>query len=360
MSGVLYRKLAKPAFFLFDPEWVHQRITAVGVFLGKYAVFQKAICWAFACKSTRLHIVRDGIQFPNPVGLAAGYDWNGDLMDILPDVGFGFQTVGTITWEQYGGNSKPRLVRLPRSQALLVNKGLQGIGAKEVIKKLEGRVFRFPIGISLATTNKAFANLEEQLQDIRNSFDAFEKSEVQHSYYELNISCPNTFGGEPFTSCLRMESLLDGLDTLNIKKPVYIKMPIDLSESQTRGLLQVASLYSWVRGVVFGNLTKDHQNPAVDSKDKIFWDSHKGNLSGKPTYERSLRWITYTKKEFGSRFTIVGTGGIFTPKDAEDKLKAGAHLVQVITGMIYQGPQLIGQINQHLATHSEWKNTLFR
>lgn len=354
--AAVYRFFAKPLFFLLNPEYVHHTLTSIGSLLGQSTVTQRLVKHAFSFESSVLRVKRDGIEFLNPVGLSAGYDWNGELVDILPDVGFGFQTVGTVTWEPYEGNPKPRLGRLPKSKALLVNKGLQNLGAMEVIKKLEKRKFRFPIGISLATTNKKYKNLKEQLSDLRNSFIAFEKSQVAHSYYELNISCPNTFGGEPFTTCPRLEVLLDALDSLRIKKPVYVKMPIDLSAKETRKLLATAGKHAWVKGVVFGNLTKDHNNPDVHPEERKLWSSMKGNVSGKPTYARSLAHIQMAHKEFGERFTVIGTGGIFSPEDALEKLRTGAHLVQLITGMIYQGPQLIGQINHYLAEHQEWKS----
>ena len=184
----------------------------------------------------------------------------------------------------------------------------------------------------------------------RRCFRLFEKSLVQHRYYELNISCPNTFGGEPFTSPQRLEILLTCLDRLRLSRPVLIKMPVDLTNRAALNLLRVSERHQ-VAGVIFGNLTKDKNNPAVDPADRRLWRTRKGNLGGKPTWDRSNRLIVLTKKYFPQRFVIVGTGGIFSPADAAHKLNIGADLIQLITGMIYQGPSLIGQINYHLANH---------
>jgi dihydroorotate dehydrogenase len=266
----------------------------------------------------------------------------------LPEVGFGFITIGTITLEPYAGNPKPRLGRFPKSKALLVNKGLKTIGARAVISKLKNLTFTVPIGISIGATNRAYKNSQEQIDNYYQCFQLFEESKVSHSYYELNISCPNTFGGEPFTTISRLDKLLTTLNKLKISRPVYIKMPIDLSEEDILNLLNASQKYRFISGVIFGNLTKDHNNPHVHPDDSKLWAKSIGNLSGAPTFHRSNQLIALTKKHFAKRFTIIGCGGIFSTQDAQTKLDLGADLVQLITGMIYQGPQLIVEINRSL------------
>ena len=343
--GFLYQRFLKKIFFLWDAETIHNFLTATGKVLGSNLITQQLTEWVFAYHSPRLSKVINGITFPNPVGLAAGFDYNGQLTQILPQVGFGFQTVGTVTLNPYPGNPKPRLGRFPNSQALLVNKGLKTKGAYQIIRNLEkiGK-FSYPLGISIASTNQHFESLRDQLVDFMSCFYLFEKSKVCHAYYELNISCPNTFGGEPFTTPARLEVLLCCLDRLKLHRPVYIKMPIDQSEKETLQLLKVADQHQ-IAGVVIGNLTKDKHNPAVQSADREVWQHKAGNLSGKPTWERSNRLIKLTKKHFKNRFTIIGTGGVFNGENAVTKMEMGADLVQLITGMIFQGPQVIGQIN---------------
>lgn len=302
--------------------------------------------WAY--HHPKLITVCDGIAFPNPIGLSAGFDYNGDLTGILPAVGFGFHTIGTVTLRPYEGNTPPRLARLPRSQALLVNKGLKNDGAPAIIERLEKETFEIPTGISIASTNTYFASEEEQIKDITKCFRLFEKSKVQHAYYELNISCPNTFGGEPFTSPQRLSALMKRMDQLQLQRPLYVKMPIDQSWEATLALLNVLKKHA-VQGVIFGNLTKDKTNPLVHPEDRKIWRQHKGNVSGKPTWKRSNKLIRLTREQFGSRFTIIGTGGIFNGQDAQEKMVAGADIVQLITGMVFKGPQVIGRINYHLA-----------
>lgn len=346
-----YQYLLKPMFFLFDAEFVHNRMTLAGKLLGSTGITQAVTRWALAFHHPTLTKKIDGITFPNPVGLSAGFDYNGELTQILPSVGFGFHTIGTVTWQPYEGNPTPRLGRFPNSQALLVNKGLKSLGTRAIIYKLEHLNFKIPVGISIASTNCYFENTRQQILDMVKSFRAFERSRVKHSYYELNISCPNTFGGEPFTTPARLEILLRVMDQLHLTRPLYIKMPIDQSEAETLKLLAVIDRHN-VQGVIIGNLTKDKINPEVTAEDRLVWQTRKGNLSGKPTWKRSNALIALTKKHYQNRFTIIGVGGIFSGEDAHTKMALGADLVQLITGMIFQGPQLIGQINYHLYHHS--------
>lgn len=345
VMGFCYRRIAKPIFFLFDAETIHQKMISLGSLFGKIEIAKFKISAFFSYKHPDLQQNFDGVTFPNRVGLAAGFDYNGDLTQILPSVGFGWHTIGTVTLQPYEGNKKPRLGRFPNSKALLVNKGLKSIGAREVIAKLEKLPLFIPTAISIASTNTSFDSEEDQLLDILQSFLLFENSEVRHKLYEINISCPNTFGGEPYTTPKRLEQLLSSIDKLKLTRPLYIKMPIDQSQKETIELLRVADKHS-VQGVIFGNLTKDKNNPAVLPEDRKSWTKLKGNLSGRPTFDRSNAHIKTTKEMFKNRFTIVGTGGIFSGEDALKKLELGADLVQLISGMIFQGPQVIGEINQ--------------
>lgn len=344
----LYSQVLKPIFFHFDPEFIHHQMVVTGVFLGSFGLGKWFTKQMFSYQNPKLEKDLAGIHFTNPVGLSAGFDWDADLPEILPYVGFGFATIGTVTLESYAGNERPRLSRFPDSKALLVNKGFQSMGARALIKKLNEKTFAIPIGISIGATNRQYRDMEEQMNEIVKAFKLFENSKVDHSYYELNISCPNLTTGQPFTKPSTLSKLLSKLDVLDIARPVFVKMPIDLPVSDTMALIEQMKKHKWIIGVILGNLTKDHANPAVTTADREKWRTMRGNLSGKPTFERSNNLIRATRKKFGKRFIIVGTGGIFTPEDAKIKMKCGADLVQLITGMIYEGPQLIGQINKEL------------
>lgn len=355
-TSFVYKNVLKPIVFLFDAETVHNTFVRLGILLGKIspAKFFTRSFWAY--NHPALGVTLNGIYFPNPVGLSAGFDYNGELTQILPAVGFGFHTIGTVTLHPYDGNAKPRLGRFPKSQALLVNKGLRNKGAKAIIAFLNTQKFHIPTGISIGSTNKGYNGLKEQILDTITCFYLFEQSSLKHAYYELNISCPNTHGGEPFSIPSHLEALLTALDKLNITRPIYIKFPIDQSWQESKVLLDIIAAHC-PSGVIMGNLTKDKSNPAVHPEDSKSWQSKKGNLSGKPTWDRSNTLIANTKKTYGKRFTIIGTGGVFSGKDAAHKLNIGADLVQLITGMIFEGPATIGQINYHLANKQHSKNT---
>ncbi len=343
-----YTTLVKPLFFLMDAEDAHNSCTRFGIMLGKLGITRTMTKIVFSFTHPANKKVFNGITFPNQVGLAAGFDYNGQLTGILPDLGMGFHTIGTVTYLPYEGNQKPRLGRFLESKSLLVNKGLKSLGAIAIAKNLAGIQFRVPTGISIASTNKHFNSDTEQILDIVKTFTIFENSNVQHSYYELNISCPNTFGGEPYTTPQRLAVLLRAIEKLHITKPIYVKMPIDQSKKETLELLNIIDTHT-IAGVIFGNLTKDKSNPDVTQNERERWKTVKGNLSGKPTWQRSNDLVELTRRNFGKRFTIIGTGGIFTGADAVHKTELGADLIQLITGMIFEGPQTIGEINLRLA-----------
>lgn len=286
-----------------------------------------------------------GLKFTNPVGLSAGFDKNAKLLKALPAVGFGFAEIGSITLEAYVGNPKPRLFRLPKSKGLVVYYGLMNQGVEKIVKRIK-RNFKgdMVLGISVAKTNcERTATVEAGVEDYYECTKYLEEQQIG-DYYTINISCPNTFGGEPFTTPDRLEKLLAKLDTLHIQKPVFIKMPINLPQSETRELLDVIVNHK-VTGIVIGNLTKVRDSELI--KDTI--PEHvKGGISGIPTQKLSNELISFAYQNYGDKLVIIGVGGIFSAQDAYEKIKRGASLVQLITGMIFEGPQLIGQINHDL------------
>ena len=347
VMGWLYKTIAKPIFFMLDPETVHNFTVLCGALIGSTGFGRSVLSALFQFSTPKNRKQLAGIVFPNPIGLSAGFDYNGDLTNTLGPVGFGWHTIGTVTFEAYEGNPKPRLTRFPLSKSILVNKGLKNIGSQRIIAKLAGKKFAIPTGFSIASTNKAFASDKDQIMDIAKCFAAFERAPLNHQYYELNISCPNTHGGEPFTTAKRLETLLRVLDSI-VHKPLFVKLPIDLPDQAFMSLLAVCNSHQ-IAGLIIGNLSKDKTNPDVVASEQKIWHHMPGNLSGKPTFKRSTRLVAMASKQYGDRFVIVGTGGIFSPQDAQTKFDAGADLVQLITGMIFTGPQLIGHSNRYLA-----------
>jgi dihydroorotate dehydrogenase len=345
-GAVLYKHVVKPVLFMVDPEIVHERMTRMGEILGGSNYLKKSLALFYLDKYPALEQDIKGIHFANPIGLSAGFDYEARLTQITPSLGFGFHTVGTITRNAYGGNARPILGRLPRSRSLMVNKGFKNKGVHCVMRHLYHQDFAIPVGISIGRTNTASLKTHEEcVQDILASFEASEKSHVRHSYYELNISCPNLVGNVSFYDPDELDKLLTALDGTALSRPLFIKMPIECDDEKVLSLLEVISKHA-VHGVIFGNLQKNRNDESLDKQEVAKFAT--GNFSGKPTEKRSNELISLVYRKYGERFTIIGCGGVFSAEDAYKKILLGASLVQLITGMIYNGPQLIAQINQGL------------
>lgn len=346
LTAFFYQYFLKKILFTLNPEHVHNRMTHTGELLGKSKLAKNILSSFLVVKHPCLRQTIAGISFTNPIGLSAGFDYEARLTQILPSIGFGFETVGTITHFPFSGNVPPRLGRLPKSKSLMVNKGFKNLGAQKTSENLSHLHFKIPVGVSVGRTNTFMLETQRQsIEDIIKTLTQFEESKVRHSYYELNISCPNLYGNITFYPPQNLKELLIEVDKLNLKKPMFIKMPIEKSNKEVKEMLEVISNYS-PAGVIFGNLQKDRTDPAFDQTEvKRF---NRGNFSGKPTFNRSNELIGLAYRQYKDRFIIIGSGGVFSAEDAYKKITLGASLVQLITGMIFQGPQLITQINSGL------------
>lgn len=338
----LYKKILKPIFFLSDPEEVHDHMTAMGVLLGKLKIARVLTKWVFSYQNQAVlaqNIL--GVEFKNPIGLAAGFDKNAQLLNILPSVGFGFAEVGSITAEPCVGNPKPRLWRLKKSNGLLVYYGLKNDGAVAIAKRLKPTKFSFPVGISIAKTNcELTADTNEGVKDYLKGYTVMQDI---GSYVTINISCPNAFGGQPFTSADRLDLLLRAINQEPKTKPIFLKVSPDLNTEEVDALLEVAGKYS-IDGLIISNLTKKRENTKLLDTEV----PEVGGMSGKIVEDLSNQMIAYVYKKMAGRFVIIGCGGVFSAEDAYKKIKLGASLIQMISGMIFEGPQVIGQINQGL------------
>lgn len=342
--GLVYRTILKPIFFLIDPEFIHESMLKIGEEMGRSGFIRVMTAYIFNYDNNILSQKIAGISFSRPVGLAAGFDYEAKLMHILPAIGFGFESIGTITNNAYEGNPKPRLGRLPRSRSLMVNKGFKNEGGRFISGKIALTSFTIPIGISIGRTNTLrLKTQKESINDIVAAFTTFEKSEAKHSYYELNISCPNLKGDISFYPPKNLKELLVEIEKLKVKRPVFIKMPIERSDREVRAMLDVVIKYNSIKGVIFGNLQKNRKDPALSTFEVARFKV--GYFSGKPTEKRSNELIKLAYRKYGKKLVIIGCGGIFSAQDAYNKIKLGASLVQLITGMIYEGPQLVSQIH---------------
>ena len=316
-------------------------MTRVGEFLGRHAITRSITSLLFSFTHPMLEQNLLGIHFPNPVGLAAGFDKDALLTDILPCVGFGFVEVGSITGESCQGNPKPRLWRLIKSRALVVYYGLKNEGCEKIAGRLRQKDFKIPIGTSIAKTNSpATVETEAGINDYVKAFHYFVDI---GRYFTINISCPNAFGGEPFTDPGRLDRLLFSIDSIPTAKPIFLKLSPDLSEEQVEAILHICERHR-VHGFICSNVTK--RRDASRISDEVV--PAKGGISGKVVEDLSTAQIRFIYRRIGGKYVIIGCGGIFSAEDAYMKIKAGASLVQLITGMIFEGPQLISEINRGL------------
>lgn len=336
-----YKYILKRIFFSFDPENIHDRVVSFLYLIGKSTLMRKITCVFFGYQSEVLEQNILGINFKNPIGLSAGFDKNAILMDILPSLGFGFEEVGSITAQPYDGNPKPRLYRLPEHKALRINYGLKNIGARAIHEQLKNKKWKIPIGINIAKTNNP--ETSEINKGIEDYFYTYKTFQDTGSYFTINISCPNTCEEKPiFAEPENLDLLLKKLFSIPKNKPLFIKLSPDLPEAQINGILEVCKKYE-IDGFICTNLTKVN----------LLNHNGKGGFSGKVVEELSNQMIRKVYRFYNgpstalgtSKKIIIGSGGVFNAEDAYRKIKAGASLIELITGMIYEGPQVISDIN---------------
>lgn len=340
----LYKNIFRRMVFRLDPENVHDAIVIMGRLLGHIWPMRIVSAWILDYKNPMLKQTIRGIEFSNPIGLSAGFDKNAELTKILPAVGFGFAELGSITGEPCSGNPKPRLWRLKKSKSILVYYGLKNPGCEAVAKRLAGKKFSIPMGISIAKTNSPdTVEIDAGVEDYFKAYKTFSDSKIG-DYYTINISCPNAYGGCPFVGAAELEKLLERVASIPKTKPIFIKISPDLSREQIDNIIALSRKYK-IDGFICSNLTKNRNNAKIldDNVPEV------GGMSGKIVEDLANELIRYIRRNTGNEFVIIGCGGVFSAEDAYKKIKSGASLIQLITGMIYEGPQLISSINQGLA-----------
>jgi len=342
----VYTLFIRRIVFLFNSEIIHEFLLGLGSFLGRSKALIFLLKKIFRVENPMLLQEISGIEFPNPIGLAAGFDYKAQLTQFVSPLGFGAETVGTITYFPYAGNPKPRLGRLTKSKSLMVNKGFKNPGIVTVCQRLKGKRFDVPVGLSIGKTNsQKHVTQEGAVLEIVKTFKLAEKSSLAVSYYELNISCPNLYGNISFYPPKNLEELLNEVSKLKLKKPIFIKMPVEKSDAEIISMLNVVINYP-IAGVIFGNLQKDKKDLAFNREEVRKFKV--GSFSGKPAQKRSNELVSLSYKKFGEKLIIIGCGGIFNAKDTYEKIKLGASLVQLITGLVFEGPFLAAQINSDL------------
>lgn len=347
MLPFLYQRILKPILFRFDPEAVHDAFVALGDGLGRTEAGRALISSLYGYRGPDASVTVDGLRYRTPVVLAAGFDYNGRLLQILPEMGFGGVEVGSVTALPTPGNDPPRMQRMVRSQAIVVNKGLMNDGVESIAPRLAATPTPrdFVVGVSIARSNREEASGEaEGIEDYARSLEHLVEHDVG-DFYTINISCPNVHGGESFGEPRRLPKLLARLREVEHSRPVYAKMPINPPWDEFRRLGDIIEA-AGLDGMVIGNLNKDYESALYAEEAP---DSYQGGLSGLPCRERSTELVARSRETWGDRFTLIGCGGIMSAEDAMDKFRAGADLVQLISGMIFNGPHLMGEIAEAYA-----------
>lgn len=343
--GWSYRNLGTKLFFRFDSEPIHEFMLDTGELLGRIPGVPAIVGATLRIRRENLHTSVAGISFDVPIGLSAGFDHEAQLPRIIGALGFGFESVGTITNKPYGGNPMPQMKRLVKSQAILVNKGFKTTGIDAVLARLKGVRFPVPVGISIGRTNtEAHETHADAIADIAESFTKVKASGVPFAYYELNISCPNLLKDISFYIPEKLDALLSVLDVRTLGKPLFLKMPITIEDDAIRALLDVAIRHG-VAAVTFGNLLKDRDDPAFDKNEIASVAHYKGNWAGKPTQRRSDELVRLAYIHCKGALAVVGCGGVFTAADAYRKVRLGASLVQLAAGAVFMGPQVAAEIS---------------
>lgn len=335
--------LIRPLFFRFEPEGIHHFVTAmlktVNRIPGVSALQRKML----HVNDPRLEREVFGLKFKNPVGLGAGFDKNASHVKEIANLGFGFIEIGTVTPLPQPGNDKPRMFRLPADEGLINRMGFNNQGAEVAAGHLrhlkrDGLIIGGNIGKNKVTPN------EKAVEDYVKCFDAlFDVVD----YFVVNVSSPNTPGLRELQEKEPLKNILNTLQQRNnkngISRPILLKIAPDLTNSQLDDIVDIVK-ETGIAGIIATNTTLSRQG--LTSPSSV--TSETGGLSGKPLTKRSTEVIKYLSEKSGKAFPIIGVGGIHSPSDAIEKLEAGASLVQIYTGFIYQGPTLIKRINKAL------------
>lgn len=335
--------------FRLDPERAHQmgmRAASVGQAVGRRVLDKE-----FSFESERLATRLWDLDFPNPVGLAAGFDKNARHVPFWERIGFGFVEVGSVTAQPSRGNPRPRLFRLPEDEALVNRLGLNNHGAPRVARRLRTLRHERPLGVNIAKTHSPDILGEAALEDFRRSF---QQLAPLADYVTLNISCPNTAEGKTFEEPDALEPLLQIISAergqLVQSPPVLLKLAPPLSarfvfDSLVDETVALARQYR-LDGFVATNTASDRDGLQTDAA--VVAGIGRGGLSGPPLEKRSTRLVEYLYDRTGGSLPIVGLGGVDSAEAAYRKIRAGASLVQLYTGLVYHGPGLVRQIKEGL------------
>ncbi|MFD1294153.1 quinone-dependent dihydroorotate dehydrogenase [Lutibacter holmesii] len=344
----MYKLLIRPLFFLFDPEKIHHFTFSFIKILSKIQGVPAIFRSLFQVNSKKLERNLFGLTFKNPVGLAAGFDKNAVLYNELANFGFGFVEIGTVTPKAQPGNPKKRIFRLKADNGLINRMGFNNEGLKAAIEKLKENKGKIIIGGNIgkntATMPEAYTN---------DYAECFKELHPFVDYFVLNVSCPNVGSHAKLTDKSYLIELISKMQDLNkefaIQKPILLKIAPDLNEIQLDEIIEIVA-ETKIEGVIASNTSVNREG--LKASEEMLTAIGNGGLSGKPVRERSTKVIQYLADKSNKAFPIIGVGGIHSAEDALEKLNAGADLVQIYTGFIYEGPALIKKINKAILAQS--------
>ncbi len=359
----IYQVAIRPLLFSLlkaDPEWLHQQTIRSLSWLSKTSdrpparwvnsLLEQSLC----LYDQRLEQTLFGLNFPNPIGLAAGFDKDGVAAGIWPSLGFGFAELGTVTFLAQPGNPRPRLFRLPLDKAALNRMGFNNSGAQVMAARLEQAkhesILSVPIGINLGKSK--VTPLEAAAHDYLNSFRLLKEL---GDYFVVNVSSPNTPGLRSLQDASMLSAILDLLQQDNrTQKPIFVKIAPDLEWEAIADIIALAQTYQ-LAGIIATNTTirRDGLQTQVISQTGKTVQEEAGGISGEPVRDRSTEVIRFIYKHSQGQLPIIGVGGIFSSADAWAKITAGASLIQVYTGWIYEGPFMVRRILAGLLTQLE-------
>ncbi|MDR2272429.1 MAG: quinone-dependent dihydroorotate dehydrogenase [Sphingobacterium sp.] len=333
-------KLVKPIFFTMNPEMAHHKVTSGLNVFSKIWGAKQLLNAIFTVEDPRLEREVFGLKFKNPVGLAAGFDKNAEYISDMTNLGFGFIEIGTVTPKPQPGNDKPRMFRLVPDEALINRMGFNNQGADVAATRLKNLKDRKGLLIGGNIGKNKITPNEEAVNDYIYCFNAlFDYVD----YFVVNVSSPNTPGLRDLQEKEPLKNILNTLQDLNkakpAPKPILLKIAPDLTDSQLDDIVEIV-METQIAGVIATNTTISREG--LKSQEELKQEA--GGVSGRPLTKRSTEVIRYLSEKSNKAFPIIGVGGIHSAKDAIEKLDAGASLIQVYTGFIYEGPGLVANI----------------
>ncbi len=341
----MYKSLIRPTLFLLSPEKVHHLVVKMLHIGFRIPGIKQIVKKSFAFSDPSLKINLFGLEFPNRVGLAAGFDKKADIYNHMAAFGFGHVEVGTVNPLPQPGNPKPRLFRLKKDNALINRMGFNNPGVDVFVQNLKKQKPELIIGGNIGKNT-----LTPNDKAIDDYLKCFHKLHPVVDYFVVNVSCPNIEGLGKLQDKDELIKILDSINQANRgmpkRKPVLLKIAPDLPIGQLDDIIDVVKTTE-VDGIIATNTTTTRDNLTTETE---FVEAiGRGGLSGKPLTDKSTETIRYLHQKSGGTIPIIGVGGIMSPQDAWEKIEAGASLVQIYTGFVYEGPGIIKRINQFLA-----------